>query len=138
MESIDYLMPGSGRLIQTDAQISWVYTQDLDSTADFYARGLGLECSRDEGDARIFATAGGAFIGVCRAFADRVVEPKGGMISIVTDDVDAWYLRLLDNGLQIDKPPEQIERFGIYSFFVKDPNGYLLEFQQFVADSASE
>jgi catechol 2,3-dioxygenase-like lactoylglutathione lyase family enzyme len=107
------------------AQISWVYTQDLDSTADFYARGLGLECSRDEGDARIFAT-------------DRVVEPKGGMISIVTDDVDAWYLRLLDNGLQIDKPPEQIERFGIYSFFVKDPNGYLLEFQQFVADSASE
>jgi hypothetical protein len=36
------------------------------------------------------------------------------------------------------RPPEQIERFGIYSFFVKDPNGYLLEFQQFVADSASE
>ena len=120
------------------AQISWVYTQELDSTTDFYARGLGLECSRDEGDARIFATAGGAFIGVCRAFADRVVEPKGGMISIVTDDVDAWYRRLLDNGLQIDKPPERIEQFGIYSFFVKDPNGYLIEFQQFITNSGSE
>ena len=120
------------------AQISWVYTQDLDSTADFYARGLGLECSRDEGDARIFATVGGAFIGVCRAFAERVVEPKGGMISIVTDDVDAWYHRLLANGLQIDKPPERIERFGIYSFFVEDPNGYLIEFQQFITNSGSE
>ena len=120
------------------AQISWVYTEDIDSTANFYARGLGLECKRDEGDARIFATADGAFIGVCRAFADRVVEPKGGMISIVTDDVDAWYRRLLDNGLEIDRPPERIEQFGIYSFFVRDPNGYLLEFQQFVTDSGSE
>ena len=120
------------------AQISWVYTHNLDSTADFYALGLGLECSRDEGDARIFATAEGAFIGVCRAFADRVVEPKGGMISIVTDDVDTWYQRLLDNGLKIEKPPERFERFGIYSFFVKDPNGYLIEFQQFTTNSGSE
>lgn len=29
------------------AQISWVYTRDLEETAGFYARILGLECSRD-------------------------------------------------------------------------------------------
>lgn len=114
-----------------NAQISWVYTQDLDSTAEFYSELLGLECSRDEGDARIYKTAAGAFIGVCKVFANRVVEPKGGMLSMVTGDVDAWYWRLLDNGLGIDNPPRRLEQFGVYSFFVRDPNGYVIEFQQF-------
>ena len=113
------------------SQISWVYTQDIESTAVFYADRLGLECRRDEGRARIYSTANGAAIGVCEAFGDRVVEPKGGMISLVTDDVDGWYRRLADNGLAIEKPPHRLQQFGIYSFFVTDPNGYVIEFQQF-------
>ena len=112
-------------------QISWVYTQDLDLAADFYANRLGMECIRDEGKARLYQTADGAAIGVCETFADRVVEPKGGMISLVTDDVDAWYRRLVDCGLDIENPPHRLERFGIYTFFVTDPNGYIIEFQQF-------
>ena len=114
-------------------QISWVYTEDLDSTAYFYAEVLGFKCSRDEGNGRIFDTGGNACIGVCRAFADRVVEPNGGMISIITNDVDAWYLRLKEAGLAIDQPPHHLEQFGIYSFFVRDPNGYVIEFQQFIS-----
>ena len=113
-------------------QISWVYTHDLDSTAEFYAASLGLECIRDEGGARIFATADGAAIGVCEAFADRVVEPKGGMISLVVDDVEACYRRLRAAGIETDGAPHRLERFGISSFFLRDPNGYVIEFQQFL------
>jgi predicted enzyme related to lactoylglutathione lyase len=112
-------------------QISWVYTRNLDSTAEFYADALGLECIRDEGTARIFATAASAAIGVCCAFEKRVVEPKGGMISIVTDDVDTWYRRLVEKGITVAGPPHRLEQFGIYTFFVTDPNGYVIEFQQF-------
>jgi predicted enzyme related to lactoylglutathione lyase len=112
-------------------QISWVYTRDLDSTAEFYADALGLECIRDEGDARIFATAESAAIGVCSAFDNRVVEPKGCMISIVTDDVDSWYRRLTEKGVAVAGPPHRLDQFGIYTFFVTDPNGYVIEFQQF-------
>jgi predicted enzyme related to lactoylglutathione lyase len=112
-------------------QISWVYTRDLDSTAEFYADALGLECIRDEGDARIFATAESAAIGVCGAFENRVVEPKGCMISIVTDDVDSWYRRLTEKGVAVAGQPHRLEQFGIYTFFVTDPNGYVIEFQQF-------
>lgn len=119
-----------------NAQIGWVYTHDLDSTAEFYREILGLECIRDEGSARIFKTGNTAFIGVCRAFDDRVVEPRGGMISIVTDDVDGWYQHLTDNGLAIENPPRRLEQFGIYSFFVSDPNGYVIEFQQFESGSS--
>ena len=112
-------------------QISWVYTEDLDSTVQFYAEVLGLECIRDEGDARIFATTASAAIGVCSVFADRIVEPKGGMISIVTEDVDDWYRRLDEKGITVAGPPHRLEQFGIYTFFVTDPNGYVIEFQQF-------
>ncbi|MCP4387583.1 MAG: hypothetical protein GY802_04750 [Gammaproteobacteria bacterium] len=53
------------------------------------------------------------------------------MIAIVIDDVDAWYQQRVDNGLAIDRPPRRLEQFGIDSFFVSDPNGYVIEFQQF-------
>ena len=60
-----------------------------------------------------------------------MVEPKGGMISLVTDDVDNWYQRLRARGVDIDEAPRRLEQFGIYTFFVRDPNGYVIEFQQF-------
>ena len=89
------------------AQISWVYTQELDSTADFYADKLGFKCLRAEDGARIFATANGAAIGICQAFEDRVVEPKGGMISLVIDDVDGCYRQLVERGVEIRQPPHR-------------------------------
>ena len=116
---------------EINAQISWVYTHDPDATCRFYRDGLGLECVRDEGGAWIYATAAGARIGVCQAFEDRVVEPRGGMISLVTDDVDAWYACLIERGIEVAEPPRRLERFGIRTFFVSDPNGYIIELQQF-------
>jgi predicted enzyme related to lactoylglutathione lyase len=117
---------------QVNGQITWVYTDDLDATAYFYRQMLHLDCVRDEGSARIFATTEKSFIGVCEAFEDRVVEPAGGMITILTDNVDRCYESLVGKGVKIDKPPHRLERFGIYSFFIKDPNGYVIEFQQFL------
>lgn len=112
------------------AQITWVYTEDLHQSERFYRDVLGLECTRDEGKARIYRTAGDAAIGVCEIFEDRVVEPKGGMISLVTDDVDGWYQKLKQSGVEAE-PPHRLDQFGIFTFFVKDPSGYVIEFQQF-------
>ena len=117
--------------LQINGQISWVYTQDLDSTVNFYSRLPGLDCVRDEGGARVFATAENAYIGVCEAFDDRVVEPEGGMISLLTDDVDDCYRQLVASGIAAEGPPHRLERFGIYTFFLRDPNGYRIEYQQF-------
>ena len=109
-----------------------MYTHSLESTAEFYAGTLGLECLRDSGTARIFAVGENAAIGVCEAFADRVVEPQGSLVSIVVDDVDAWYRRLAARGAEIESPPHRLEAFNIYTFFVRAPDGYRLEFQQFL------
>ena len=115
-------------------QISWVYTRNIDASARFYGELVGLRCLRESEDTRLFLTAPTAAIGVCREFADRVVEPRGGMISIVTADVDACYERLRINGASIDHPPRRLERFGIRSFFLRDPDGYVIEIQQFDDD----
>jgi predicted enzyme related to lactoylglutathione lyase len=116
---------------EINQQITWVYTHDLDLTAKFYSQVLGLHCVRETAEGRIFVTAPGAAIGLCRAFNDRVVEPKGGMISIVTNDVDRWYHQLLERGANIEAAPHRLPQFGIYTFFISDPNGYVIEFQQF-------
>ena len=113
-------------------QISWVYCRDLAETVPFYRDVLGLEVARDAISAMIFAAGPGAMIGVCEAFGDRVIEPAGGMITLLVEDVDGWYARLKSRRAALKGPPERIERFGIYSFFCTDPNGYVIEVQTFL------
>ena len=113
-------------------QISWVYTENLEHTSSFYENDLGLDLIRDEGSARIFRVSSTAQIGVCKSFEDRAVEPRGGMITLVTDDVDEWYSRLLRKNVKVRGAPHRLEAFNIYTFFAEDPNGYVLEFQKFL------
>ena len=114
-------------------QIHWVYTTDLETSADFYANSLGLELAVDEGSAKIFKTAEAALVGVCQVFGDRVVAPEGSMLTFVTDEVDAWYARMLETGADVEGEPHVLPQFDIYACFVRDPNGYRIEFQQFLA-----
>lgn len=112
--------------------VTWVYTEDLAGTSAFYAETLGLEVTRDEGVARIYRTSKDGYVGVCETVGNRVVEPNGGMITLVTDDVDGWYAHLSATGATLRSRPERNDQFGIYAFLAEDPNGYLIEFQQFL------
>ena len=115
-----------------DIQITWIYCSNLEISHHFYGGTLGLPLLRDEGSAQIYRTTAGAAIGVCCAFKDRVVEPRGGMISLVTDDVNGWYKQLSESGVTTRGLPHVLEEFGIYTFFAEDPDGYVIEFQQFL------
>ena len=114
-------------------QISWVYTKQLRETCQFYAEVLGLDVHRETATAVIYRSTPHSFIGICQVFEDRMAEPSGSMITFVTEDVDGWFQRLVDAGAHVDGPPHVLERFGIYTFFVRDPNGYRIEFQKFLA-----
>ena len=115
-----------------NGQIAWVYCEELNETCRFYEDILGLSLWRDAGSARIYNAGEGAMIGVCRAFDGREVQPAGGMITLLTDDVDGWYDRLNKRGARLRNAPEKMEKFGIYSFFCEDPNGYVIEVQTFL------
>jgi predicted enzyme related to lactoylglutathione lyase len=112
-------------------QITWVYTHDLPGTARFYGETIGLEQVLDQGGCRIFKTSATSFLGVCPVRPGRHVEPKGVVITMVTEDVDAWHEVLKAKGVTILEPPTYHPSFEVYCLFAADPNGYKLEFQAF-------
>lgn len=113
-------------------QVTWVYTQDLEVTAPFYEDTLGLQLILDQSACRIYRSSESSFLGLCRARPGREVEPRGIVLTLVTPDVDGWYAHLLATGVPLEGAPVRSGQFNVYSFFTRDPNGYRIEFQQFL------
>jgi hypothetical protein len=53
------------------------------------------------------------------------------IVTLVTQDVDGWYARLLERGIAFEKAPAFNPDYNIYHCFLRDPNEYLLEIQRF-------
>lgn len=82
---------------------------------------------------RIYRITATAFVGFCRptnALTQNDAGLPGVILTLVTDEVNAWYERLRARGVVFEKPPALNPRFNIYHCFVRDPNGYLVEIQQ--------
>lgn len=111
-------------------QITFLYTRDLQASAVFYENVLGLSLALDQGSCRIYHVNGHqAYIGVCER--DVPKTPDGVIFTFVTPDVDGWYAQITERGGTPEYAPRLNETYGIYHFFIKDPSGYLLEFQRF-------
>ncbi|MEM6281217.1 MAG: VOC family protein [Chloroflexota bacterium] len=113
-----------------DQQVTFYYTHDLAQTADFYQRVLGLPLALGQGTCRIYRITDTAFVGFCQHDSGPV-HTYSTIFTLVTDEVDAWHDYLVEEGVEIEKPPTLHEKYNIYHIFVRDPNGYLLEFQTF-------
>ena len=111
-------------------QVTFLHTANLAETAVFYQTILGLKLVLDQGKCQIFQVNGGAFIGFCEHFAGA--NPDGVILTLVSEQVDAWYDYLAAQNAPIEKPPTHNETFNIYHLFLRDPNGYLVEIQQFL------
>lgn len=112
-----------------DQQVVFLPTGDLGRADHFYRVLLGLPLVLDQGVCRIYRTGPFAFLGVCEHLvADSAA---GAIVTLVSDDVDGWYQRLVAAGVGFDKPPSRNEKFGIYHVFVQDPDGNVLEIQRF-------
>jgi catechol 2,3-dioxygenase-like lactoylglutathione lyase family enzyme len=115
-------------------QITFLYTTDIQKVIPFYEDVLGLPLALDQGGCRIYRIGEThiAYLGLCERATPRT--PDGVIFTFVTPDVDAWYERITSKGITCEYAPRITEEYGIYHFFVRDPNGYLLEFQRFVDD----
>jgi Glyoxalase/Bleomycin resistance protein/Dioxygenase superfamily len=112
------------------------YYKDLTAVTPFYERTLGLTKTFDEDWVKIYQLTPNSSIGLVqegetsfhRAQADNAV-----MLSIVTDDVDAWYQRLKQvDGIVFLQEIYNNENVPIRAFLVKDPGGYTVEFFQWI------
>jgi predicted enzyme related to lactoylglutathione lyase len=99
-------------------------SQDPAASSDFYAQVLGLEVAMDQGWIITFVAPGNpaAQISVMRQDASARVQPD---VSIEVDDVDAAYVAAQRLGCEIVHPLTD-EPWGVRRFFVRDPNGKVL------------
>ncbi len=116
---------------QVSQQVTFLYTADLAQTADFYEQVIGLELVLDQEACRIYRVSESGFLGFCQKDG-LTIEPQQVIFTLVTPEVDAWYQHLLAQGIAIEQPPAHNPQYNIYHFFVRDPNGYLLEVQTFL------
>ncbi|PIE80374.1 MAG: glyoxalase [Chloroflexi bacterium] len=111
-------------------QVTFLHTSDLAKTAVFYQDILGLKLALDQDKCQIFQVNDQAFIGFCEHFAGA--NPDGVILTLVSEQVDAWHDYLLAHKIPIEKPPTLNEAFNLYHIFFRDPNGYLVEIQKFL------
>ena len=111
------------------SQITFLGTRDLEATAQFYERTLGLPLVLDQGRCRIYKVTGGAYLGFCEREEAKATE--GVIVTLVAEDVDAWCDELRTRGVKFEKEPTYNSEYKIYHCFLRDPNGYLVEIQRF-------
>lgn len=111
--------------------ITFLGTKDLKLTSNFYVDKLGLTLYKDQGICVIFNINKYGKIGFCEHMPILHNE-KSPIITLVTEYVDEIFSRLVKNGISINEKPKYNQKFGIYHFFFKDPNGYTIEIQKFL------
>ncbi len=112
------------------AGIVFLPTSNLEAVRHFYGEKLGLELSLDQGPCLIFRLGGTGFVGFCLGDGP-LTPPSGVIITIVTQEVDQWYDRLVAQGVTVDGHARANPSYKIYHFFARDPNGYRVEIQRF-------
>jgi imidazolonepropionase-like amidohydrolase/catechol 2,3-dioxygenase-like lactoylglutathione lyase family enzyme len=119
-----------------NATVTFFYYKNLDAAASFYRDLLGLDTTMDVEWVKIFQVSATSSIGLVqdgRGF-HPVSDDKPAMLSIVTDDVDAWYQKLVDANVPILKAlppadsPTDPDRAPVRGFVAEDPGGYTVEF----------
>jgi hypothetical protein len=102
-------------------------TQKLAELQDFYLNKAGCELWLEQADCLILRS-GNMLFGFCQ----REQADLQGMITFFYDQkerVDRAYKQFRSTAVS---PPKMNEKYGIYHFFARDPEGRMIEFQYFV------
>lgn len=111
--------------------VPFFYYDDLAEASDWYQNKLGLKKYADEGWVVIFELTPSSYIGLVNATGGslRPIEEKGALLSIETEELEAWYARLKDvDGINMIHGIEIGAQGLIEEFRMSDPGGYVVEF----------
>jgi len=113
-----------------------LYYKSLDAPRNFYANILGLEASYEDDWVSLYRITENSFVGTVKegeAAYHKVQNNNAVMLSLVVDDVDAWYKKITAHPeVLILKEIYNNENAPIRAFLVEDPGGYSLEVFQWV------
>ena len=109
--------------------IIFLRTRDIAVIRDFYINEVGMSLWLDQGGC-IILRHGNFLLGFC----DGENAETEGCITFFYEtesEVDTMHTRFQDTAL--DRPRVN-ERYNIYNFFARDPEGRTIEFQKFLND----
>jgi len=109
------------------------YYRDLNRATAFYRDTLGLELVADYDMARIFRVAEESYLILVDATKGMHTadEPKSVALALLTDQLEEWHAYLGTRGIAPGRPFAARPGSAHDGFVVKDPEGYLLEFERF-------
>ncbi len=112
--------------------IPWLYYRDLPKAMEFYEDVMGFEMVVDQGWSKIYRIRDGAYVGLVdeRHGYHRASEDKPVILCLNVHDADAWYERLKEKGVELERQPRESERLRIKVFMLRDPEGYVIEIQE--------
>lgn len=116
-------------------QITHLYYEDVERALDFYGETLGLP---KDGENR-FQVGEDVYLQINSVSEEYPAGlPKSTAIALLTDQLSEWYAYVQEQGVEIKytyKPKDGGPHDG---FVAVDPEGYLLEFEQFKQHSENE
>ncbi len=107
---------------------------DIYSTEQFYSGILGLTVTERQSDNLLIFDTGYGYWGFCQYDDGRkpLSGPQGACLSLnlaSEEDVLKAYERY-KGSCQVYREPVRHPKFPVFSFFLLDPDGYLVEFQK--------
>jgi catechol 2,3-dioxygenase-like lactoylglutathione lyase family enzyme len=124
------------------ATVLWLYSNDVHAMSEFYRDTMGFELVVDQGWAMIHHSSPSGFIGPVDGARGMHTwtEDKAVMVSLLTTDIDGWFAHLADApGFTLRDDEVGVEsRAGARVFVGQDPDGYLIELDEFFAAEGNE
>jgi uncharacterized glyoxalase superfamily protein PhnB len=120
--------------LSISATVYWLYYEDLSASEAFYERLLGSGPIVDQGWAKLYQASATGFVGLVDGARGlhRATEEKGVTLSFFTRDVEAWFDRAADQGLELRTPEITDESGRVRVFVAYDGEGYFLEWDTFL------
>ena len=118
--------------------ITFLYYRDLPTAMRFYEDVLGLPLAIDQGWCKIYQICAGAHVGLVdeRRGMNKWAAAKPVQLCIRVPDVDAWFAYAQDQRLDNLSELFVNTEIGIRAFVFTDPEGYQVEIQSAIQDTA--
>ena len=116
-----------------EGSITFFYYDDLEGASRFYEEVMGFEPVIELDFARVYQVCENVHLGLVdgrRGMLKPSID-KPVMLSLFVEDVDAWYRKLKNLGIDVE-PPREPEYLKMRVMLFKDPEGYTLELLQWL------
>ena len=116
-----------------DGSITFFYYNNLEKASNFYQQILGFKKVLDVDFAQLYRIFDNVYVGLVdgKRGSIKPSDQKSVMLSIFVDDVDSWYEKLREKGLEIN-PPEEPNYLNMKVLIFTDTEGYVIELLQWL------